>query len=579
MIASTISSNRRRLSYSVAFWILICSLCLSDRVFGQTKTWDSKHETTTIHVTVAYFVPADRRPLPDWRDRVEFYCDRIRQFHAREFQGQSRVTTTIHPTPVVSSRTTSELRLGDADAIFFRTLQEIDRQLEFGSQESDSYPILLALSDINHRPLDDFYRLALHDGEPVFEGILTGGNHFPGSKLGGARATYLADRGAGWGLVSADGWRVPYRGSDCVVYHEGLGHTVGLPHPDAGNGSVMSLAQYRGWLSESWIDDDQKKRLGWQPTEVEADPQTELFSEFRAVPDPAQPRPGQTAKLKLDFSDGIKLKSLRVRFQTAIDGPWIEAPQTIDGGVSEFATLGVFHRPTPVSYRVDVETEDATAELWGYFQVRGTDNQPPQPISLRSDLAVSDDGDWDTLDQPPGKEIDLLEGLDLSKCFANGKWTRDGRTIESSKQYGVRLELPYTPPEHYRLTAVVEPLDEPNAMLLGLRKGEHRFVVLLNFDRGREPSSALENVDGKNVGNDTTYSGTLFQRNRLSQVIVTVHADGVRVTVDGRRVIAWKGSADRLSLSDYWKTPNDKSMFLGAYDCAYRFHRLTIEPL
>jgi hypothetical protein len=81
------------------------------------------------------------------------------------------------------------------------------------------------------------------------------------------------------------------------------------------------------------------------------------------------------------------------------------------------------------------------------------------------------------------------------------------------------------------------------------------------------------------VGNETTFAGNVFQKDRLSQVIVTVARRGVTVSVDGRTVIRWRGSADRLSLSDYWKTPDETALFLGAYDCRYRFHRIALEPI
>jgi len=234
---------------------------IASSVLGATKTWDGQHSTSNINVSVVYFVPNDRPPLVDWKDRVSYYCRRIEQFHQREFQGQSQLTVSLHPKPIVSEKSTAQLRQGDADRIFFRTLREVDQRLHFASESSDEFPILLVLSEINWRPLDDF-RVSPQNGELRFEGNYTRNEHFPGATSGGARATYLSRQGKGWGLVSADGWRVPYRGSDCVVYHEGLGHTVGLPHPQPGNGSVMSLGQYQGWLSESWLDKDQKSRLG-----------------------------------------------------------------------------------------------------------------------------------------------------------------------------------------------------------------------------------------------------------------------------------------------------------------------------
>ena len=50
------------------------------------------------------------------------------------------------------------------------------------------------------------------------------GRHFPVAESGGARVNYDAEKAHGVGLAHADGWRVPYSGSDCVIYHEGVGH-------------------------------------------------------------------------------------------------------------------------------------------------------------------------------------------------------------------------------------------------------------------------------------------------------------------------------------------------------------------
>lgn len=564
------------------FFFAVLLLATACEVLAGTKTWDGKYDTENIEITVVYFVPSDRRPLPDWRERVDYFCRRIELFHAREFQGQSNLKTIVRDEPLVSELTTAELRPGDGDAIFFRTLREADRRLQFAQDRNGAFPILLVLSEINWRPLDDFYRLKPKDGKFVFEGSRTNGEHVPGAAAGGARAAYLADRGVGWGLVSADGWRVPYRGSDCVIYHEGCGHTVGLPHPQPGNGSVMSQGQYHGWISESWLDNDQKARLGWAPQDVAHDEQLELFSKFRALPQPPVPQPGQEVKLAIDWPDDARVKSLRVRFQTAIDGPWIEAPQSWTGSAPATASLGAFDRATPVSYRVDAELENgATAELWGYFQVRSHPDENPQPRSLSPDLIVHAAADAPVEQTKPARqETDLLAVADPSACWTNGQWIKEEGTLLSPKQPGARLELPQEPPEEYRLVLIVEPLDEPNGLALGQRLGDNRFLTLINYTPAQESLTAIENLDGRDVGNnETTFAGSLFSKNRLSQAIVTVKKDGVTVSVDGRTVIRWRGSADRLSLSDYWKTPNPSALFLGAYNCRYRFHRITLEPL
>ncbi len=548
---------------------------------AETTTWDGKHDTTHINVTIVYFVPADRTPLPDWRERVDYYAARIEQFHRREFQGQSLLETNVHPQPVVSDQTTSELRQGDANKIFFRTLSQVDRRLEFATAKTDAFQILLVLSEINWRPLDDFYRLHPLDGELVFEGNYHQDEHFPGATSGGARATYLAERGIGWGLVSADGWRVPYRGSDCVVYHEGCGHTVGLPHPEAGNGSVMSMGQYRGWISESWLDKDQKSRLGWEPKVAPANDQLEMFSRFRAIPQPRVPSPGQAVQLKLDWPAAANVAALRVRYQTSIAGPWVDAPHSLENDPPGFVTLGSFDRPTPVSYRIDAKLENgAAAELWGYFQVRADPKTAPQPFTLSPDLITSPStGADNTVAALPTEEVDLLEVADPKNGWAVGDWSTVDRKLQSPKLFGARLELPYRAPEEYRLTVIVEPLDPPNGLILGQRSGSQRFLTLFNYANGPIAQSAVENVDGRNIGNETTFDGNVFQMNRLSQVIVTVTRSRVRMEVDGQRIADWQGDSERLSLGDYWQTPDNEALFLGAYDCRYRFHRITLVPI
>lgn len=550
------------------------------------RTWDGRHSIERIEVQVVYFVPRDRQPLVDWQERVDYFRRRIEQFHTREFQGQSTLSTSRPEEPFLSERTTAELREGDGDDIFFRTLREVDRRLDFAPRapvpgETRPFPILLVLSEINWRPLDDFYRLNPGANGPIFEGSYSDGQHFPGAKSGGARATYLAREGKGWGLVSADGWRVPYRGTDCVVYHEGCGHTVGLPHPEPGNGSVMSFGQYEGWISESWLDRDQKVRLGWTPPAAEPDLAGDLFTHFRAIPDPVVPRPGEEATLQLDWPQGAQVESLRVRVQTDVRGPWVEqaVPDTRAADPLRRVSLGRFDRPTPVSYRVDARLADGqTVELWGYFQVRTARDVPVLPAAPLAELvALPAAAVTDPLPDPAA-EIDLLAQIDPARDAVQGEWQLvDGR-LESPKAYGARLEIPVDVPTAYELTVIAEPLDPPNALNLGQILQDHRFVVLLNYTPDNRARSALENVDGENVGNATTRQGPLFVQHRLSQIQVRVQPGRVTATVDGCRVIDWTGDATRLSLSDYWQTPHER-LFLGTYDCRYRFHRVTLRPL
>ena len=180
--------------------------------------------------------------------------------------------------------------------------------------------------------------------------------------------------------------------------------------------------------------------------------------------------------------------------------------------------------------------------------------------------------------------VDLLALVDPRRDGVAGEWTAhevDGRReLLAPKALGARIELPYAPPEAYRLTLIVEPLDEPNGLTIGLRSGEHRFLALLGFGAAGGRVSALENIDGRNVGdNPTRIDGDVFRKNLPAEIVASVEPAGVTVTVDGRPWIDWEGKPERLSLSDYWQTPRQEALFLGAYDCRYRILRATLEPL
>lgn len=562
-------------------FLLVLQCSLTATAAGGVMTWDGAHKLDKIEVQVVYFVPNDRPPLPDWQARASYYCRRIEMFHEREYAGQSTLTAKLHPTPIISQLSTEQLREGPADSIFFRTLRETDERLQFAQTQSDTFPILLVLSEINWRPLDDFFRVHPDGDGYEFEGNYSKNQHFPGARSGGARATYLSKERKGWGLVSGDGWRVPYRGSDCVVYHEGVGHTVGLPHPEPGNGSVMSFGQYQGWLSESWLDKEQKLHMQWvPPNDDNLTPQLKLYTEFRALPAPLVPQPDQEVSLAIDWPADSKVADCVVRYQTAVRGPWItvNTPAWTEQNPPQSISIGTFDRPTPVSYRINATLTNGSAiELWGYFQVRETADTLPLPPTPSQDLFATQGSESVPL---PKEEIDILQAINTDEAWKNGEWTRDesGHLI-SPKKYGARIELPGDVPRNYRMTIIAEPLDPPNALLIGSRMDTSRFATLLNFRSGESEQSALENINGKNVGNLTTVRRSLFRQNQLSQIVINVVDNRVQVLVNGSQIINWTGKPEALSLGDYWSTPNPKALFLGTYDCSYRFYRVTLTEL
>jgi hypothetical protein len=339
---------------------------------GGVHLYGGDEDLSRIEVAAVYFVPKGRTPLPDWRDRVGFMARRIEEFHLREFDGQSTAVVHVPDSPFFSSLTAEQLREGDATKLFWRTMEEAGKRLNWPPEKRSGFPVLLVFSDINWRELDDFTRLRDVDGVPTHEGARgQEGRHFPGAESGGSRAAYVAQRKLGYALVSADGWRVPYTGSDCVAYHEGLGHVLGLPHPEPGNGSVMSQAQYRYNINETWIDEDQKLKMGWEKPAQPVNRDGDLFTKFKALYQPANPRVGESVRVELSWPKGAAVTSLVVEVQTELLGPWVRLPQSWQGDAPASIDLGSFSAATPVSYRVRATLADGRSEeIRGYFQVR-----------------------------------------------------------------------------------------------------------------------------------------------------------------------------------------------------------------
>ena len=334
-------------------------------------TFGGTDDVSRVEVMEVYFLPKGRAPVPDWHDRLNFFAQRLQAFHQREFSGQSKLHVTVWPELFVSDMTADQIRNGDRDTVFDRTVNSVRDRLQ-SQVATNVFPIFLALSDINWRELDDFRRMRMVDGIPRHEGyVAQDGRHFPGAESGGARALYDPDKHCGLGLVSADGWRVPYGGSDCVVYHEGLGHTVGLPHPDPMNDSVMGTAQYVFALNETWLDERQKRQMGWGPGQNSNDLSHDLFTKFSVKYYPPSPAVGQEVSVQFTWPTGAQLDKLSVATQTTLYGPWHEMPVRVSASPPDRISLGSFSEATPVSYRVRVALRDSqSTEIWGYFQVR-----------------------------------------------------------------------------------------------------------------------------------------------------------------------------------------------------------------
>jgi hypothetical protein len=344
-------------------------------IFGSTDSIEQ------IDAHIVYYITKERTALPDWKERIEYLMQRTEKFHAREFTGQSTLNYTIYPKPFIAQATHPELPKdpNDINAFYWHIMNEVWHSGEIKFAENQLH-IIIVLSDINFSDgYDDWTREC--DGENCpfpaphaqCRGHVNGnGEDRPGSRAGGSRSLYWVDRHIGLGLVTADGWRVPLKGSDCVVYHEGLGHALGLPHPTPINNSVMGFAQYVDSIQKAWIDEDQKLAMGWKKEAINQDC---LFSTFSVTHAPTDPSSLDGVTIKASFPSRFALASITADYQTDLWAPFqsLGSANLLEGVDTTHAlwTVDPIAKGKSVAYRVKITTRNGeTEEIWHYFKIR-----------------------------------------------------------------------------------------------------------------------------------------------------------------------------------------------------------------
>jgi len=179
--------------------------------------------------------------------------------------------------------------------------------------------------------------------------------------------------------------------------------------------------------------------------------------------------------------------------------------------------------------------------------------------------------------------VDLLKLIDLQRDPVTNGWALDQGCLLSPEAEIARIRLPLLPPEEYTITLVIEPVSGHNTLVMGLLATGNQFIALLDFDAGEEePLSALEQVDGHKVfdqENKTVYRGQAIKDGSPTTIVCTVRKDYVSVESDGKTIIHFEGDHGRLSPNTFWQIPQKGLLFLGSYDCRYRFSKIELTPI
>lgn len=179
---------------------------------------------------------------------------------------------------------------------------------------------------------------------------------------------------------------------------------------------------------------------------------------------------------------------------------------------------------------------------------------------------------------PPGGTVDLLRIINPNQDSVNGEWILEGqKLVSNSLDPAARLQIPYQPPEEYDLTVVCERREGGDAFGVGLANPSFQSVMIFDGYSNVGGAAGFEVLDGRLAdANDSTRKGLLFTNLKASTIVCSVRKTGIKVTVDGRTIVDWKGDLGRLTLRADYAVPNRRSLMLATWSSKYAISKLQL---
>ncbi|MDB5346795.1 MAG: hypothetical protein JWP89_5172 [Schlesneria sp.] len=159
-------------------------------------------------------------------------------------------------------------------------------------------------------------------------------------------------------------------------------------------------------------------------------------------------------------------------------------------------------------------------------------------------------------------EVNVLELLDPDRDTARGLWSMNKGTLSSPENGYAQIYLPTVVPKEYTLSMTVEmPANHPgDALTVGLVR-DQRMVQFVSTNA----AAGLDTIDGRRwENNESRLNGPVLTPDKPVQFAFTVTKDAIRVDLDGRTMIDWRGDSRRLVMPDEWSLADGRRLYLGA---------------
>ena len=177
--------------------------------------------------------------------------------------------------------------------------------------------------------------------------------------------------------------------------------------------------------------------------------------------------------------------------------------------------------------------------------------------------------------------VNLLRMIDL-KQEPFGEWAFDGGALVSPADAYTRTLVPYSPPEEFDLTAVVERKEGTDAILFGMIRGTTPYAVWVEGFSNLGGRSGLEMVDGTLFDKNTaSVQGPLLTQGKAGTIVISVRKATITATVDGKGFVNFQGNFSRMNGLNvaFWKVANWKGMYIGTCGSRYRITKLQLSPV
>lgn len=180
---------------------------------------------------------------------------------------------------------------------------------------------------------------------------------------------------------------------------------------------------------------------------------------------------------------------------------------------------------------------------------------------------------------PRRPQKDLLSQVQPGRDAVRGEWTWQGKFLRSPDMDFARLRVPGSLPEEYDLVVVATRWGGGDSLNLGLVAQGKQFVVVMDgWDKG--DSTGIDLIEKRPFFyNETTFRGKLLPVGERRIIVCSIRATGLRLTVDQKTVIDWKGRFSGLSLYPEWDVGDPASLFVGSYKSEFQIESIVLFPL